>query len=36
MAEPIGPFLGLDAADAVELGELLTFLSPKFPPVRRI
>ena len=27
MAEPIGPFLGLDAADAVELGELLTFLS---------
>ncbi|MBS4728862.1 hypothetical protein MSM1_11150 [Mycobacterium sp. SM1] len=27
MAEPIGPFLGLDAADAVELGELLAFLS---------
>ena len=27
MAEPIGPFLGLDATDAVELGELLTFLS---------
>ena len=27
MAEPMGPFLGLDAADAVELGELLTFLS---------
>ena len=27
MAEPIGPFLGLDAADAVKLGELLTFLS---------
>ena len=26
MAEPIGPFLGLDA-DAVELGELLAFLS---------
>ena len=27
MAEPIGPFLGRDATDAVELGELLTFLS---------
>ena len=27
MAEPMGPFLGLDAADAVELGELLTFLN---------
>jgi hypothetical protein len=27
MAEPIGPFLGLDAGDAVELGELLAFLS---------
>jgi hypothetical protein len=23
----IGPFLGLDAADAIELGELLAFLS---------
>jgi hypothetical protein len=31
MAEPIGSFLGLDADDAVELGELLAFLSPKFP-----
>lgn len=27
MAEPVRPFLGLDADDAVELGELLTFLS---------
>ena len=27
MAEPMRPFLGLDADDAVELGELLTFLS---------
>ena len=27
MAEPMGLFLGLDAADAVELGDLLTFLS---------
>lgn len=27
MAEPMGPFLGLDAGDAVELGELLAFLS---------
>jgi hypothetical protein len=27
MAERIGPFLGLDAGDAVELGELLAFLS---------
>jgi hypothetical protein len=27
MAEPMGPFLGLDTDDAVELGELLTFLS---------
>jgi hypothetical protein len=28
VAEPrIGPFLGLDAADAIELGELLAFLS---------
>ena len=27
MAEPMGPFLGLDADDAVELGELLAFLS---------
>ena len=27
VAEPIGPFLGLDAGDAVELGELLAFLS---------
>ena len=27
MAEPMGLFLGLDADDAVELGELLAFLS---------
>jgi hypothetical protein len=27
MAQPIRPFLGLDTADAVELGELLGFLS---------
>jgi hypothetical protein len=27
MAEPMGPFLGLDTGDAVELGELLAFLS---------
>lgn len=27
MAEPMGPFLGLDVGDAVELGELLAFLS---------
>lgn len=27
VAEPIGPFLGLDAGDAIELGELLAFLS---------
>jgi hypothetical protein len=27
VAEPIGPFLGLDASQAVELGELLAFLS---------
>jgi len=28
VAKPrIGPFLGLDAADAIELGELLAFLS---------
>lgn len=27
MAEPMGPFLRLDAGDAVELGELLAFLS---------
>jgi hypothetical protein len=27
VAEPIGPFLGLDAGEAVELGELLAFFS---------
>jgi hypothetical protein len=27
MTEPIGPFRGLDVDDAVELGELLAFLS---------
>jgi hypothetical protein len=27
MGEPMGPFLGLDTGDAVELGELLAFLS---------
>jgi len=27
MAEPMSPFLGLDAVDAVELGELLAFPS---------
>jgi hypothetical protein len=27
MAEPMSPFLGLDAVDAVELGGLLAFLS---------
>jgi hypothetical protein len=27
MAEPGDPFLGLDASEAVELGELLAFLS---------
>lgn len=27
MTEPIGLFLGLDTSDAVELGELLAFLS---------
>jgi hypothetical protein len=27
MTEPIGPFLGLDISEAVELGELLAFLS---------
>jgi hypothetical protein len=27
VAEPIGPFLGLGVGDAVELGELLAFLS---------
>lgn len=26
MAEPVGPFVGLDTLDAVELGELLAFL----------
>jgi hypothetical protein len=29
VAEPIGPFLGLDASQAVELGELLAFLSDR-------
>lgn len=27
MAEPIGPFLGLDAGEAIELGEMLAFIS---------
>ena len=27
VAEPIGPFMGLDVVDAVELGELLALLS---------
>ena len=27
VAEPTGPFMGLDAVDAVELGELLALLS---------
>jgi hypothetical protein len=27
MAEPMSPFLGLDASEAVELGELLAFIS---------
>jgi hypothetical protein len=27
VAEPIGPFLGLDTGEAVELGELLAFFS---------
>jgi hypothetical protein len=27
VAEPIGPFMGFDAVDAVELGELLALLS---------
>jgi hypothetical protein len=27
MAEPMSPFLGLDTGDAVELGELLAFVS---------
>jgi hypothetical protein len=27
MAEPMSPFLGLEASEAVELGELLAFIS---------
>jgi hypothetical protein len=31
VAEPIGPFMGLDAVDAVELGELLPCLAIGWP-----